>query len=544
MRALALLRTGWLLLAMGASPLASAFAFVDPPASPPIKTTKDQFRAIEGDPTASLERGLDFERRHNWSAAVQVYRDAKEKWPSRSEFKQRLRLSEMHQRLARRYQDASFRNVLLRLPREKAFDLFDELVERIDVHYVDCSPAGAVDPPRVRQPRGRPPRPELRLPGAQRAESLRPSGSPGSVSNYGPDAINSSFPIARPPAIRSPRPANCRARSLNIPPAAVILEFVFGCCDVLDDYTAYLTPDKLDDMFAMIDGNFVGLGVELKQDDAGLKLVGVIRGGPASEAGLKPGDRIVSVGGVSVKGVGLDEAAGRLQGSEGTTVDITVLRTDSTTTTLRLIRRHVEVESVGQARIIESIAGVGYIQFTGFQKTSTEELDRAIAKLRRQGMRYLVLDLRGNPGGLLNVAVDIADRFLDQGVIVSTRGRAPGQTQVYRARPDKPYTMPVAVLIDRDSASASEILAGALQELGRAVVIGDRSYGKGSVQSIFELQVRPGRAEADDRQVLFTKEPAVQRARRHTRHPRHPPGQARRGCRAGIRPRGIRRPAE
>ncbi len=114
-----------------------------------------------------------------------------------------------------------------------------------------------------------------------------------------------------------------------------------------------------------------------------------------------------------------------------------------------------------------------------------------MTRLQRQGMRYLVLDLRGNPGGLLNVAVDIADRFVDQGVIVSTRGRAPGQTQVFRAKPDKPYTLPVAVLVDRDSASASEILAGALQELGRAVVIGDRSFGKGSVQSIFELRSVP-----------------------------------------------------
>ena len=132
--------------------------------------------------------------------------------------------------------------------------------------------------------------------------------------------------------------------------------------------------------------------------------------------------------------------------------------------TFRLVRRHVEVESVAQAKIVDPAAGVGYIQLTGFQKTSTEELDRAIAALQRQGMRYLVLDLRGNPGGLLNVAVEIADRFVDQGVIVSTRGRAPGQSQVYRAKPDKPYTMPLAVLIDHDSASASEILAGALKD--------------------------------------------------------------------------------
>ncbi|WP_435006290.1 S41 family peptidase [Tundrisphaera lichenicola] len=479
--------TGWLTLAMWfgcyspstgqASPLRDVAPSVEEPASPE-------------DASTVYARGLDLEREHKWSAAAQVYREAKIRWPSRPEFTQRYRLAEMHSRLARRYQDASFRNVLLRLDHEKSFDLFDELIERIESHYVDPVPLE----PLIR--RGydnlevalRDPRFSflaLNAPGASPEritwlrEQLRGRRDRLSVPDRDSarDQVLAACELAR--------------QALSIPTAAIVLEFVFGSCDVLDDYTSYLTPNKLDDMFAMIDGNFVGLGVELKLDDQGLKLVGVLRGGPASEAGLKAGDRIVAVGGQSVKGLGLDEAAGRLQGTEGTIIDISVLLSDDSTRNLKLIRRHVDVESVEKARIVEPISGVGYIQLTGFQKTSTEELDRAIGRLRREGMRYLVLDLRGNPGGLLNVAVDIADRFVDQGIIVSTRGRAPGQTQVYRAKPDKPYTMPVAILIDRDSASASEILAGALQELGRAVVIGDRSYGKGSVQSIFELRSAP-----------------------------------------------------
>ena len=490
MRPLALLRTGCLLLAMGALPWPSALAFVDPP-STAASPSKDQLKAIEGDPVATLDRGQDYERRRNWSAAIQVYRDATEKWPGRSEFKSRLRLAEMHQRLVRRYQDGSFREILLRLSREKALDLFDELVERIEVHYVDAVPLEPLirrgfdnlevalrDPKFAFLAINAPSHP------ADRVAWLRDQLRARREALFVPDRET-----ARDQVIAA---CDLARQALGIATAPVILEFVFGCCDALpDDYTAYLTPDKLDDMLATIDGNFVGLGVELKNDEAGLKLVGVIRGGPAFDAGLKPGDRIVAVGGQSVKGLGLDEAAGRLQGSEGTAVDISVLRIDASTRIYRLIRRHVEVESVGQAKIVEPASGVGYIQLTGFQKSSTEELDRAISRLRRQGMRYLILDLRGNPGGLLNVSVDIADRFVDQGVIVSTRGRAPGQTQVYRAKPDKPYTMDLAVLIDRDSASASEILAGALQELKRAVVIGDRSYGKGSVQSIFELKSAP-----------------------------------------------------
>ncbi|MGC8642070.1 MAG: S41 family peptidase, partial [Isosphaeraceae bacterium] len=130
-------------------------------------------------------------------------------------------------------------------------------------------------------------------------------------------------------------------------------------------------------------------------------------------------------------------------------------------------------------------------RLAGFQKTSTEELDQAIIGLQALGMRSMVLDLRGNPGGLLNVAVEIADRFIDNGVIVSTRGRAPGQTQIMRAGGHARYRMPVYVLVDHDSASASEILAGALQDHRRALVLGERTYGKGSVQSIFSLRSAP-----------------------------------------------------
>jgi carboxyl-terminal processing protease len=280
-------------------------------------------------------------------------------------------------------------------------------------------------------------------------------------------------------------------QALGLEAAPVALEFAYGACDALDDYTSYLTPDKLDDLYAMIDGNFVGLGIELKLDPEGLRLVGVIRGGPAMEAGLKVGDLIVRVAGQAVRGLSLDEAASRLQGPEGTSIEIHIVRGDGSSRRFVLPRRHVEVESVVQSRIVDAAGGVGYVQLAGFQKSSAEELDRAIAALRRQGMRTLVLDLRGNPGGLLNVAVEIAERFVAQGVIVSTRGRAPGQSQVYQSQSRAVLPLPLFVLIDHDSASASEILAGALKDHGRATLIGERSYGKGSVQSIFALRAAP-----------------------------------------------------
>ena len=487
MRSLALLRSGCLILALGIWPLASALAYSDA-----AKTgTQPEPRAVEGDADATLVRGQDFERKHNWSAAIQVYRDATKKWPSRTEFRQRLKLSEMHHRLVRRYQDTSFREVLLRLPRERAFDLFDEMIERIESHYVDAMRLE----PLVRQGYDNL---EVALRDASFSFITLNASTPEPARiNWLREQLRSRRDQLVVPDRGTARDhvaqaCNLASQAIGMNSAAVVMEFIYGCADALpDDYTSYLTPDKLEDMFATIDGNFVGLGVELKSDEAGLKLVGVIRGGPAHEAGLKAGDRIIGIGGVSVRGLGLDEAAGRLQGAAGSEVELSVLRADSSTRNFRIQRRHVEVDSVARAEIVDNLAGVGYIQLTGFQKSSTEELDRAMAKLRQEGMRYLILDLRGNPGGLLNVSVEIADRFLDRGVIVSTRGRAPGQTQVYRAKPDKPYEMQMAVLIDRDSASASEILAGALKDLKRAEVIGDRSYGKGSVQSIFELRSAP-----------------------------------------------------
>jgi carboxyl-terminal processing protease len=241
----------------------------------------------------------------------------------------------------------------------------------------------------------------------------------------------------------------------------------------------------------MIDGNFVGLGVELKIDKEGLRLVGVIRGGPAWDAGLKTGEVIIGIDGRSIKGLSLDEAANRLQGTEGTSVEIQLLRRDGTNRSHQLVRRHVDVESVSGVKLLDPEHGIGYFQLTGFQKTSTEEIDRALATLSNEGMRALVLDLRGNPGGLLNVAVEIAERFIDQGLVVSTRGRAHGQTQSLATRGQARWRLPIYVLVDRDSASASEILAGALQDHNRATIIGARTYGKGSVQSIFSLRSAP-----------------------------------------------------
>jgi len=378
--------------------------------------------------------------------------------------------------------------VLLPLSRDQSLSLLDEVLERIEGYYVDqislvplmrlgldnlevalrdpvflqTNAAGA-DPERVKWLRRSLQTRREQLSVASRQEARQ--------------FVSEACDLSR--------------RALGLAPSSVILEFVYASCDALDDYSNYLSPDKLDDLYAVIDGNFVGLGVELKGDAAGLLLVGVIPGGPAAESGLKAGEIITRIDGKSIAGQSLDEAASKLQGEEGSEVSVATLGKDGTTRTVSLRRRPVEVLSVPQSRMVDSAVGVGYVQLTGFQKTSTEELKRSIGQLQQQGMNSLILDLRGNPGGLLDVAVEIADLFMDQGIIVSTRGRAGNQNSVYRAASGSLWKMPVSVLVDHDSASASEILAGALKDNHRATVIGEQSYGKGSVQSIFPLRTVP-----------------------------------------------------
>jgi len=435
-----------------------------------------------------LQRGLEQERSRDWAAAIETYHEALERWPSRVDFSRRLRLCEIHFKLNRRYTDGSFRNILLRLPHDQAVDLYDEVLERIQSNYVDPVPLE----PLVRHGLD-----DLEV--ALRDPVFVKTNAPAAT----PDRVNSLREALRQYRAQLVVPDRSTAVRLSLTSSElaqqwtgmastpVLLEFTCGACDALDDFTSYLTPDKLEDLYAMIDGNFVGLGVELKNDKEGLRLIGVIRGGPAWEAGLTAGEVIVSVGGRPIKGLSLDEAANRLQGTEGTTVDLDVRRRDGSTRNHRLVRRHIEVESVTKVKLVDPADGIGYLQLGGFQKTSADEIDHAVLELSRQGMRILVLDLRGNPGGLLNVAVEIAERFIDTGLIVSTRGRAHGQTQELSAHGQAKWRMPLYVLVDHDSASASEILAGALQDHQRATILGARTYGKGSVQSIFSLRSAP-----------------------------------------------------
>ena len=274
----------------------------------------------------------------------------------------------------------------------------------------------------------------------------------------------------------------------------VIMEYLFGGCNALDDYSNYLTPDRLNDLYGNIEGEFVGLGIEMKGEAGrGMLLINVLPESPAEEGGLRRGEYIVAIENQDCRNMTTDEAARLLRGPTGSYVDIEIQSSLSDQTRRgRFPRRAVQVKSIPVAKIIDESAGVGYIQMTGFQKTTAAEMDAALAKLQRQGMKSLIWDLRGNPGGLLTAAVEVLDRFLSNGVLVSTKGRVSDQNWSYSARPQGTTSIPLVLLVDGDSASASEIVAGAILDHHRGTIVGRQTYGKWSVQSIFPVQGSTG----------------------------------------------------
>ena len=277
--------------------------------------------------------------------------------------------------------------------------------------------------------------------------------------------------------------------TLGIPPAVTLLEITAATMGGLDEYSTFLTNGQLDDLYAQIEGNFVGLGVELKTAPDGLLVVDVITGSPAERGGLRGGDHIVAIDGRSIGGLSVDESAQLLQGPEGSTVVLEVTRGGAAASRVQLQREHVEVPSVEDVRMIDPAAGIAHVKLSSFQKTTAADLEGALRRLDAAGMRSLVIDLRGNPGGLLSAAVDVADLFLERGLVVATRGRSPEEDFNYSATRAGTWRMPIVVLIDGDSASSSEIFAGAIRDHGRGTIVGSRSFGKGSIQGIFPLDV-------------------------------------------------------
>jgi carboxyl-terminal processing protease len=258
--------------------------------------------------------------------------------------------------------------------------------------------------------------------------------------------------------------------------------------ELRDPHSVYLPPDRFAALSERTSGSYGGLGIEINARESGIEIITPLASSPAERAGIQAGDRIVAVDGRPTRGLSLEEASKLLRGRAGSAVTLTVARAGvSARLPFRLVREEIRMSPVQNASLLRP--GLGYVDVSVFADSAAAELSAAIGDLQRKGMTTLVIDLRGNPGGLLDEGVAVADLFLDPGKeVVRTRGRAADANRTWNDRaPQRWPDLPVVVLVDGASASASEIVAGALQDHDRAVILGATSYGKGSAQTLLPM---------------------------------------------------------
>lgn len=264
-----------------------------------------------------------------------------------------------------------------------------------------------------------------------------------------------------------------------------------GMVNGLDPYSEYFTAEDYKDFIVTTKGEFGGVGMEISLDDGILTVVTPVEDSPAFRAGILPGDRILEIDGESTDGMNVSDSIKRVRGKPGTQVLLTVLHKGSVNTEkITITREIIKLKSIKSVRIIDDKHKIGYIRITDFKEDTFNDFDNAVDKLEEQGMKALVIDLRFNPGGLLDSALRLINRFIKEGSMISIRGRNKDDVRTIPADKNEGLLseLPLAILLNGASASASEVFSGAMQDHKRAAIIGSRSYGKGSVQQLFPLK--------------------------------------------------------
>jgi len=261
-----------------------------------------------------------------------------------------------------------------------------------------------------------------------------------------------------------------------------------GMLGALDPHSQFMDPDTYTELKVETTGKFGGLGIEITIKDGLLTIITPLEDTPAWKVGLKPGDRIVKIEDEVTRDFTLFDAVKKLRGKPGTDVNITVLREDvGKLIDFKITRDIIKIKDVKEAKVIED--SIGYIRLVEFRENTGKSISKALSNLEKEGATAVILDLRNNPGGLLDAAVKVANSFIEaEQIIVSTKGRKELQNIVYKSNSKKPYLdWPMVVLVNEGSASGSEIVAGALQDYDRAIIMGIKTFGKGSVQTVIPL---------------------------------------------------------
>ncbi|MFH1413412.1 MAG: S41 family peptidase [Candidatus Omnitrophota bacterium] len=275
----------------------------------------------------------------------------------------------------------------------------------------------------------------------------------------------------------------------EVTPKDLIYGALGGMLAALDPHSQFLDPETYGELKLDTEGKFGGLGIEITIKDGLLTVVTPIEDTPAWKVGLKANDRIVKIDDELTRDITLTDAVKKLRGDPGTSVVLTVLReTEKKLLELKITRGIIKIRNVKQAKILEN--GIGYIRLVEFRENALKEMNQALSMLDKEGMDALIMDLRNNPGGLLDIAVKIAGKFLDRDkMVVYTKGRIPSQDLEFLSKDPKPIVdIPIVVLINEGSASGSEIVAGCLQDYKRGIIVGMKSFGKGSVQTVIPLR--------------------------------------------------------
>jgi carboxyl-terminal processing protease len=447
-----------------------------------------------------LRQAQRLEEDGHWARAAEIYERLPARERNRTGVAERFRSCLRRVQQLRRHQDPSYREQVLTLSWHEGLDIYGEVLQKLRLYYVDRD---KVELTRLfRQGLE-----ELRLAlsdGAFCAQHL-PGTSLDTVRAFQAElqAYGSDQRIDRISDAQDQVQivAWSAEEKLGLRKTAAIFEFVCGACSGLDEYTYYLTPAELEAINASWEGKRVGVGIEVGMLDQRLVITRVLPGSSAQAKGLKVGDSVTGIDGQRTLQLPAETATELLKGEVDTTVQLEVLTGASdwyqNGTAVRLVqlkRQALSVPSVSEPRFLDEGREIGYLQLIVFQDTTLTELDDAIRRLQAAGMRALILDLRGNPGGPFEIAVQVAERFLASGVIVMTHGQISGvrdYNKTYQAHSASALTVPLVMLVDADTASSAEMVAGAIRENQRGKLVGDTTFGKGSIQRVDKLTKAP-----------------------------------------------------
>ena len=433
-----------------------------------------------------IQEGEILEAEAHWTEVLSYYETALRFYRNEHALMDRYRVARFHCDIGRRFHDASYLNLIRSLSVIETLNFYEEVMTQIQQNYAEiprwelCFQHGIQNFCIAMTDKNFRSQANVNIPDEQVNTYL--SSVQATVNGWKirdrEDMKNGLLHIAEG-----------AQKQLGLNPVFVMMEFTCGVVNSLDPHTAYLTPNQLNDQLAATSGNLVGLGVDLRSDRDSLLIFRVLPGSPAEESGLKERDRILAVDGISTRGRDLDNAADLLQGNEGSSVLLSILSEGlgQLPRDMRITRRQIDVPSVEDVRMITDT--LGYVKLTSFHAKTRWELTKALTHLDTMGMKCLILDMRQNPGGLFQVGIEVASMFIEQGAIVRTQGRDRELDAPYMAQGDT-WQVPLIVLIDGESASSAEIVAGAIRDHHRGILIGKQSYGKGTIQQI--VPVRSG----------------------------------------------------